>query len=278
MSANGPLVVFWDCDGVLANNSEALAMPIAGIILNEALHTVHPEAPQFDIAEFTVKYAGGHFKDFHRYAVEMLAEFDPALVLPGLEELDAVKVSRTVEVLTEQAMPAADMAQTIDMLRQAGLKQCVVSSSEFNRVLPCVEKIVGQDFGGAYKQDGTGGRVFSAADTMMEVHGAKIVKPDPTIAFFAAEKMGLSDLSRGVAIEDSESGVKCWVNAGIPVIGYVGGDHILDRDAHAQKLRDLGAVAVYPTMTDIGRHILKMGQMDARPRTGRGNGPASRPA
>jgi beta-phosphoglucomutase-like phosphatase (HAD superfamily) len=276
----GPDVVFWDCDGVLAINSEALAMPIAGILLNEAMRRLHPEAPQFDIKNFTAKYAGGHFSQFYALAVEMLKDFDASLLLPAHDELDAEKVRRTVEVLTEQAMPAADMAATLEMLRNANLRQCVVSSSEFNRVIPCVEKIVGQDFGGAYKARPLNesknnipdsaltldqGRVFSAADTMLTAYGERRVKPMPDIAYYAAKAMGLSDLSRGVAIEDSTSGIECWVRAGIPVIGYTGATHILDKDAHAEKLMALGAMAVYPTVSDIGRHIIAMRQPAAVP-------------
>ncbi len=252
-----PQVVFWDCDGVLANNSEALAMPVAGIILNEAMKDLHPDAPQFDIDSFTTKYAGGHFSQFYAIAAKMLIDAKLDAQLPPEADLDILKVARTVEVLTEQALPPVDLNVALQTLDRAGLKMCVVSSSEFNRVLPCLDKISGYDFGGAFHE---GGRVFSAADSMERVFGRRIVKPEPDVAFFAASAMGIGAErgTKGIAVEDSASGVTCWVRAGIPVIGYTGGDHILDKQAHGAMLKEKGAIAVFDTMADVSRHIVSL--------------------
>lgn len=254
-----PEVIFWDCDGVLANNSEALAMPIAGIILNEAMKALHPGAPQFDIDTFTTKYAGGHFSQFYKLAEDMLKGFDASLQLLPEAELDLLKVSRTVEVLSEKARPAADLSPMLRNMHALGFKQLVVSSSELNRVLPCVEKIVGYDFGGSWSPMGTG-RVISAADTIAMIFGERRVKPMPDVAGFSAMAAGIyAERSiKGLAIEDSASGAQCWKNDGIPFIGYVGGEHILDKDTHAKMLLEKGALAVFDNFKEMNAYVTSL--------------------
>jgi HAD superfamily hydrolase (TIGR01509 family) len=59
-------------------------------------------------------------------------------------------------------------------------------------------------------------------------------KPDPEIYTLAAEKLGIAP-RRIVAIEDHPTGVKAAVAAGVTVIGFTAGSHILPGDAEAMK-------------------------------------------
>ncbi len=250
-------VVFWDCDGVIAQNSESIAMPIAGIVLNEAMRELHPEAPQFDMTTFTTDYAGGHFTQFYKIAGEMMTPL--GLTLPPYEDLDAIKIARTVSALAEGAKPAPELSGALQWLDAHGITQCVVSSSEFNRVLPCVDKVEGYDFGGP---EYAGGRVYSAADTMIRIFGEPRVKPMPDICYHAAKEQGVytNRAIASIAVEDSTSGGQAWKNAGIPFIGYVGSTHFETPEARAaqrEKLLKLGAVAVYDNFTDVAAHIEK---------------------
>jgi beta-phosphoglucomutase-like phosphatase (HAD superfamily) len=59
-------------------------------------------------------------------------------------------------------------------------------------------------------------------------------KPDPEIYALAAEKLGISP-RRIVAIEDHAAGVAAAKAAGVAVIGFVAGSHILPGEAEAMK-------------------------------------------
>jgi HAD superfamily hydrolase (TIGR01509 family) len=71
----------------------------------------------------------------------------------------------------------------------------------------------------------------------------------------AAEGLGV-DPAQSLAIEDSPAGATAAVAAGMTVIGFCGGGHILDRDAHAEKLRAVGVHHIaydYDQVRDIFR-------------------------
>ena len=59
-------------------------------------------------------------------------------------------------------------------------------------------------------------------------------KPDPEIYTLAAEKLGIAP-RRIIAIEDHVAGVKAAVAAGVTVIGFTAGSHILPGDGDAMK-------------------------------------------
>ena len=59
-------------------------------------------------------------------------------------------------------------------------------------------------------------------------------KPDPEVYALAAEKLGIAP-RRIVAIEDHVPGVVAAKAAGVTVIGFVAGSHILPGDAEAMK-------------------------------------------
>ncbi len=60
-------------------------------------------------------------------------------------------------------------------------------------------------------------------------------KPDPEIYTLAAEKLGIAP-RRIIAIEDHVAGVKAAVAAGVTVIGFTAGSHILPGDDEAMKV------------------------------------------
>jgi beta-phosphoglucomutase-like phosphatase (HAD superfamily) len=59
-------------------------------------------------------------------------------------------------------------------------------------------------------------------------------KPDPEVYARSAERLGIAP-RRIVAIEDHVAGVKAAVAAGMTVIGFTAGSHILTGDAEAMK-------------------------------------------
>jgi len=75
-------------------------------------------------------------------------------------------------------------------------------------------------------------------------------KPAPDIFLYAAMEMGATP--PGVlVVEDSLPGVQAGVAAGMTVIGFTGGSHIIDKSVHGQMLRAAGAALIIDEMTAL---------------------------
>lgn len=64
-------------------------------------------------------------------------------------------------------------------------------------------------------------------------------KPHPDIYLAAAKGLGV-DPAACLAIEDSPTGARAAIAAGMTVIGFCGAGHIVDRAAHGAMLREVG--------------------------------------
>ena len=64
-------------------------------------------------------------------------------------------------------------------------------------------------------------------------------KPHPDIYLAAAKGLGV-DPSACLAIEDSPTGARAAIAAGMTVVGFCGAGHIVDRAAHGAMLREVG--------------------------------------
>ena len=73
-------------------------------------------------------------------------------------------------------------------------------------------------------------------------------KPHPDIFLLAAQRMGIPAIDC-VVIEDSVSGVRAGVAAGMTVVGLCAGSHL--RPGHAQKLTDAGARYTAATWAEV---------------------------
>ena len=121
----------------------------------------------------------------------------------------------------------------------------VVTSSALPRVLLCLDAT---DIRFRFDNgDGTE-RIYSATDTLTP----SCPKPDPAIYFHALEAAGIGP-EDAIAIEDSPSGVRSAVAAGIKVIGFIAGTHIPrdQRAAHTHALLNAGA----STVVTQGSHL-----------------------
>ena len=77
-------------------------------------------------------------------------------------------------------------------------------------------------------------------------------KPSPDVFLFAAGKLGIPP-SGCLVIEDSVSGVIAGKEAGMTVVGFIGGGHC--SEAHDDLLRDNGADWISSSFDDIARRI-----------------------
>ncbi|MGL5733427.1 MAG: HAD-IA family hydrolase, partial [Beijerinckiaceae bacterium] len=145
-------------------------------------------------------------------------------------DFPAQLTARTLARFSLELQPIAGVRETILALPHP---RCVASSSAPERLAVSLGKTGLADvFGDA---------VFSAT---MVARG----KPAPDLFLLAAEKMGHSARDC-VVIEDSVSGVKAGVAAGMRVIGFTGGSHC--QPGHAQILKDAGAAAVIAEMAAL---------------------------
>ena len=108
--------------------------------------------------------------------------------------------------------------------RFSGTPRCIASSSSIDRLRLCLSVL---DL-----TDEFGGNVFSAE---MVSRG----KPHPDIFLLAADKLGVNPESC-LVIEDSASGIRAAVAAGMTAVGLCAASHI--RQGHHLRLREAGAL------------------------------------
>jgi HAD superfamily hydrolase (TIGR01549 family) len=119
--------------------------------------------------------------------------------------------------------------------RFSQLPRCIASSSSIDRLQLCLSVLgLEAEFSG---------RVFSAD---MVARG----KPHPDIFLLAANKLGVKP-AQCLVIEDSASGIKAVVAAGMTAVGLCAASHI--RAGHDLTLRDAGAVHLAQTWADVER-------------------------
>lgn len=135
---------------------------------------------------------------------------------------DAEVVQKTKALLPPNAMELADKKfdeelalrlQAVrgmhQLLRDLTFQTCVASNSSLKYVKGALEKTLLSEF--------FGNRVYSSRDLAKP-------KPAPDVFLHAAKELGFSP-EQCVVIEDSVSGIKGAQNAGMPVIGFLGGLH-----------------------------------------------------
>jgi HAD superfamily hydrolase (TIGR01509 family) len=123
----------------------------------------------------------------------------------------------------------------LDFLSSRTERRCIASSSPVSWIEMGLER-----FGVAQSFDGP---IFSAA-----VHVSR-GKPHPDLFLHAAADMGV-DPSRCLVIEDTPTGVRAGIAAGMTVVGLCAGGHI--RDGHAARLHEAGAHHVVEDYATIG--------------------------
>jgi HAD superfamily hydrolase (TIGR01509 family) len=208
-------LIIFDCDGVLidseilSNHSEV-----------EALRSFEIE---FELSDYMNRFVGKNTKD----------------VLAGIESLHGVRLSeddwrlvkeRTFKIFEAELKPIAGVGELVASIDKA---KCVASSSSLER-LDLTLKLTGL-------LDLFSPNIFSSEQVERG-------KPAPDLFLFAAEQMQVHP-DRCIVIEDSLTGVRAGVAAGMKVIGFTGGSHI--QMGHQEKLLDAGAVEIFSEMSQI---------------------------
>jgi HAD superfamily hydrolase (TIGR01509 family) len=214
-------LVIFDCDGVLidseilANRAEVELLKSFGI--------------EFELNDYMARFVGKSTKD-----VLKSIESSYNICLPA--DFRRLAGEKIYEVFKKELKPIPGIFELLDSI---DLPKCIGSSSSLHRL----EKTLTMT--GLFERFAP--HIFSAD---LVSRG----KPAPDLFLFAAEKMKV-DPTRCIVIEDSPHGVRAGVDAGMTVLGFIGGSHI--QVEHDLKLIEEGAIKVFSTMNEISTWLEK---------------------
>jgi HAD superfamily hydrolase (TIGR01509 family) len=189
-------LVIFDCDGVLIDSE-----PIANRVFMEQLETVGLSMPLEDVMRTFV----GRTRDG---CIELAGRM---LGRPLPEEFGRRWDLALYEALEREVKPVEGIPE---LLRGMTLPYCVASNGERERMQRAL-RAAGLL---AFVHD----RLFTASDVAHP-------KPAPDLFLHAAKTMGVEP-ARCAVVEDTPTGVKAGVAAGMKVFGYAGAAHA-DREA-----------------------------------------------
>jgi HAD superfamily hydrolase (TIGR01509 family) len=205
-------LVIFDCDGVLIDSE-----PIANVVLSRQLETVGIRMSPDEVMR---TFVGQSRDNCIALAGEMFGVRMPADFAERWD--DALHVALAREVKPVEGIP--------ELLRSLRIPYCVASNGE--------PMHMDLGLGAAGLMPFVKGKLFSA----------KLVanpKPAPDIYLHAARKMGAAP-GRCAVVEDTATGVKAGIAAGMTVFGFVGGPQ-----SNAAALRTLGAMP-FQHMSELG--------------------------
>jgi HAD superfamily hydrolase (TIGR01509 family) len=228
--AGTPALLLFDFDGVVAD-SEIIAIQTEADYLTAIGHPT-----SFD--EAMHMFMGKNHTDTVAAMERYIGRKLPADYETTHRDLIRARMRRDVA-------PVPGIAAFLDA--HTHILKCVASSSSTAWLDHCVDK-----FG---LRPHFGDKLFSAT---LVANG----KPAPDIYWHAARAMGAADVET-LVIEDSPTGVRGGVAAGMFVVGFLGGSHI--RPGHADKLRAAGAHAIAEDFAEVAAIV-------AKTRIGRGAG------
>lgn len=224
-------LIIFDCDGVLIN-SEMIAARV--------------EAAAYKAEGFEMEPLGfaEHFAGMTHMAIQEAIEEDLGRKL-GADFHD--KISEAfLELADAELTPVGGVD---DMLDAVEGPRCICSNSDSNYLRRYLSDVGLIDRFEPY--------IYSAGEV-----GTKNAKPDPNVFTFAAQQFGV-DPAKCVVVEDSSSGVKAAVAAGMSVIGFVGADHTWP--GHAETLMQAGALTTVNRHRDLADTINALAAWDGDP-------------
>ncbi len=204
-------LVIFDCDGVLIDSE-----PIANQVLADQLATIGISLP---LDEVMRKFIGRTRAGCLGLAAELLGRDLPKRFA---EDWDAALFA----AFDRELKPIEGVA---DLLRGLALPYCVASNSSPERMRVSLKAAGLLPFFAS--------RMFSAADVAAP-------KPAPDLFLHAAKALGATP-ARCAVIEDTPTGVRAGVAAGMTVFGYAGGGR-----SDSAALRKEGA-RVFGHMKDL---------------------------
>ena len=200
-------LVIFDCDGVLVD-SERITNQIFCSMLNELGIPV-------TLDDMFEQFVGLSMPQ----CVSLITKLH---VAPPPENFVAELRVRTTQVLKQYIRPIPGVTETLNIL---SIPYCVASSGDHDKI----KLTLGST--GLLKHFDK--KIFSVVDVERP-------KPAPDVFLFAAQKM-LTDPSRCAVVEDTPTGIKAAIAAGMYVFGF-------SANTPAYRLKDAGA---HETFTDM---------------------------
>ena len=222
--ASLPSVLIFDFDGVVADSETVSNQSLADYLTAIGHPTTLDEAMHM--------FMGRHYAD-------MVLAVERYIGKPMPADYETFHRERVRVSMRQEVGPVSGVSAFLDAHKH--LAKCVASSSSRAWLDHCVDK-----FG---FRSHFGENLFSAT---LVANG----KPAPDIYLMAAREMSFLP-AQAIVLEDSPTGVRAGVAAGMHVIGFIGGSHI--RHGHADKLRAAGAHAIADTFDEVTEMIARRG-------------------
>lgn len=208
--------LIFDFDGVIAD-SEALANTVLAEFITDLGHATN-------LDDSLEHYSGRRWDDAMAAIQSVVGKPLPA----GFSDDLRLAILDRFRTDLKEVSGARKFIQTF-----SGIPRCIASSSSIDRLQLCLSILdIADEFGN---------NVFSAE---MVSRG----KPHPDIFLLAADKLGVSPGSC-LVIEDSASGIKAAVAAGMTAVGLCAASHI--REGHQLKLREAGALHLANSWNEV---------------------------
>lgn len=223
---NAYKLIIFDCDGTLSDSE---------YLNNKAVSEV-----LFDLGypQYTVEYCLENYFGATMQAIQARVERESATKLP--ESFIALFVEKVNVLQAEFLKPTPGSVAAVEDLSK-DFHVCVASNGEHELVAGSVDAI------------GLG-HIFSS-DQIFTKDLVAQGKPAPDLFLYAAARMGTSP-TKTIVIEDTPTGAKAGLAAGMYVIGYTGVSHA--PEVTEKELRELGVFAVFSSWPEIVAHILSL--------------------
>lgn len=214
--------LIFDFDGVIAD-SEAIANTVLAETVTQLGHST-------TLDQALARYSGRRWD-------EAVAEIEAAIGKPLPQNFsDELKLATLDRFRTDLKEVSG---ATNFIKRFSHIPRCIASSSSLDRLQLCLSVLA--------LEAEFGSHVYSAD---MVARG----KPHPDIFLFAASRLGVSP-EKCLVIEDSASGIRAAVAAGMTAVGLCAASHI--REGHDLRLSDAGAVHLAHSWSDVERVALQ---------------------
>jgi HAD superfamily hydrolase (TIGR01509 family) len=211
-----PQAIIFDFDGVIADSEVLANVVLADMLTAWGLPT--------SLDQSLDRYMGKRLPDL---IMAIGGELGRPLPESFADDLQAATLARFRTDL-------AEVAGARQFLKAYGaIDRCIASSSSHDRLALSLD-VLGL-------ADRFIGRVFSADEVARG-------KPHPDLFLMAASRLD-ADPGRCLVIEDSESGVRAGIAAGMTVIGLCAGTHI--RPGHGERLMTAGAHHVATSWSEV---------------------------
>ena len=220
--SSAPLVLIFDFDGVVADSETVSNQTLADYLTTIGHPTTLDEAMHL--------FMGKHHADTVNAVERYIGRPLPA-------DYETTHREQVRMRMRSEVGPVAGVSAFLNA--HSDIPKCVASSSSRAWLDHCVDKF------GFRKHFGD--NLFSAT---LVANG----KPSPDIYLLAAREMS-AQIQHAVVIEDSPTGVRAGVAAGMHVIGFTGGSHV--RAGHANKLLGAGAHEIAESFEEAARIIVR---------------------